>query len=188
MISIWKFTILRSVLKRKTDGTFVWNKGHQAPQRININFRQIDTEGSKQRYRIFFYADMDVGYSFIQIQKSCFFLFPRSGKKKTQHVFFYFPRKSSSVIHSDFDDVPIFFNKSCLCFFFPIFLVFFCFFSFPRKSSKVIHSFNFWSGKKKTNREIKKNSFFIHSFDNPQKFAKTNFSREIKKYGTFAYT
>ena len=34
----------------------------------------------------FIFADMDVGHSFIQIQKSCFF--PRSGKKKYKGVFF----------------------------------------------------------------------------------------------------
>ena len=31
----------------------------------------------------------------------------------------------------------------------------------------------------------KKNSFYIHSFDIPQKCEKTNYSGEMKKYGTF---
>ena len=97
----------------------------------------------------FFFADMDVGHSFIQIRKSCIF---------------FFPRKSSSVIQSDFDEVSFFFNKSCLYFFFPNFCVFFCFFSFPRKSSSVIHSFDFFGGKKKKQTGKKKTAFsFIHS-------------------------
>ena len=43
-------------------------------------------------------------------------------------------------------------------------------------------------GKKKNKPEIKKNGFFIHSFDIPQKCEKTNYSGEIKKYGTFGHT
>ena len=68
-------------------------------------------------------------------------------------------------------------------FFFSNLCVFFCFFSFPRKSSSVIHSFDFFGEKK--NKPEKKNSFFIHSFEIPKKCEKTNFSGEIKKYGTF---
>ena len=60
-------------------------------------FRGFDTKGIV----FFFYAGMDVGHSFIQIRKSCFF-FPAKRKKKIQLVFFFFPRKSSSVIHSEF--------------------------------------------------------------------------------------
>ena len=84
---------------------------------------------------------------------------------------FFFPRKSSSAIHSDFEEPPIFFNKNVLCFFLPHFCAFFCFFSFPRKSSHVIHSFDFQGRKKK--QPGKKNSFFIHSKNIPQKCAKT---------------
>ena len=111
----------------------------------------------------------------------------REAGKKNTAVFFFFPRKSSSVIQSDFDEVSFFFNKSCLYFFFPGILRVFLFFSFPRKSSSVIHSFDFFGGKKKNKPEKKKNSFFIHSFEIPQKCEKTNFSGEIKKYGTFVH-
>ena len=108
----------------------------------------------------FFYADKFVGHSFIQIRKSCFF-FPKPRKKKTRCVFF-FPRKSSSAIHSDFDEVLFFFNKSGLFFFVAYFACFFVFF-FSRTSSHVIHSFNFGGRKKKHNPEKKTAFSFIQS-------------------------
>ena len=51
----------------------------------------------------FFCAAKNVGHSFIQIQKSCVFFFPRyenCGQKKNTWCFFSFPRKSSLAIHS----------------------------------------------------------------------------------------
>ena len=66
-------------------------------------------------------------------------------------------------------------------FFLPNF-VFFCQFFFPGKvHMSFIHSI--FDAEKKTTR--KKNSFFIHSFDIPQKCTKTNLSGEIKKYANF---
>ena len=59
------------------------------------------------------------------------------------------------------------------------------YFFFPRKSLKSTHSLKFKSRKKNTALEKKKTTFSLtHSiFD--QKWQKFNFSREIKKYGTF---
>ena len=114
-----------------------------------------------------------------------FFFFPRSGKKKIQADFFYYG-KSSSVIHLDFEEIRFFCKIGCV-FFFPEFLCGFCVFFFPRKSSHVIHSFNFGGRKKKHNPE-KKNSFFIHSFDIPQKVHKNELFRGKKKYDTFGVT
>ena len=88
----------------------------------------------------FFSAGMDVGHSFIQIRKSCFF-FPRSGKKrkkKTQACFF-FPQEK--FIGHSFGILmnSIFFNKSWLYFFSPNFCVFLCLFFFS--PGKVHRSF-----------------------------------------------
>ena len=60
-----------------------------------------------------------------------------------------------------------------------------CVFFFPRKSSLAIHSFDFKAVFFFPAPEIKKNSFFIHSFEIHQKCTKKNFSGEIKKYDTF---
>ena len=128
--------------------------------------------GAIQRYRIFFYADKFVGHSFIQIRKSCFF-FPKA--KKKQDVFFSFRGK----VHRPF--IPIlmkssfFFNKSDLFFFLRILRVFLC--SFFSADKFTCHSFiQFWRPEKKKHNPEKKNSFFIHSIEIPQKCAKTNLS------------
>ena len=73
-----------------------------------------------------------------------------------------------------------FFNQSWLCLFVPVFL---CVFFYGQDRWSFIHSI--FEPEKKTTREKIKNSFFIHSFDIPQKCTKTIFSGEIKKYDTF---
>ena len=104
-------------------------------------------------------------------------------EKKIQAVFFLYG-KCSSVIHTDFEEIP-FFLQNWLCFYFLAFLCgFLCFFFHGKVHMSFIHSI-FEAGKK--TQTGKKNSFFIHSFDIPQKCAKTNFSGEIKKYGTLGY-
>ena len=127
----------------------------------------------------FFSAGMDVGHSFIQIRKSCFF-FPRSGKKKIQTCFFLFPRKSWSVIHSDFYGVPFFLTVVGCIFFFPQFCLFFvCFFLSTEKFT--CHSFIrsqscfFFPASEKI-----KNSIFIHSIDFSPKVHKNELFRGKK--------
>ena len=135
---------------------------------------------SNQRYRIFFSAGMDVGHSFIQIRKSCFF-FPRSGKnrKKKHKLVFFFPRKSSSVIHSDFWRTPIVFNKSWLCFFSRILV---CFFFLEKFTS---HSFIQIFGRKKKTQPGKKKQLFHSFIRNSSKMHKNELFRVKKKYDTF---
>ena len=116
----------------------------------------------------------------------CFFFreAEKSGKKKHKLVFF-FPGKVHRSFIRIFNDFLSFLIKNGCVFFFPKICVFFCVFFFPGKvHMPFIHSI-FGAEKKNTTREKKKNSFFIHSFDIPQKCTKTNFSGEIKKYGTF---
>ena len=115
-----------------------------------------------QRYRIFFSSRTWtlVIHSF-KSQNRVFF-FPRSGKKI--QLFFFFSR---GKVHRSFNHIlmkfPFFLIKVACIFFLPNFCVFFCFFSFPRKSSSVIHSFDFFGGKKKTNRKKKTAFSFIYS-------------------------
>merc|ERR1712035_57525 len=85
---------------------------------------------------------MDVGHSFIQIRKSCFFFFPRSGEKKNTDLFFFISQEKLIGHSFGFLWSPLFFNSSWLYFFFRSFVCFLCVFFFPRKSSHVIHSFD----------------------------------------------
>ena len=105
----------------------------------------------KQRYRIFFSAGMDVGHSFIQIRKSCFF-FRKRGKK----------------------------NKLIFCLFQKISVKFSVFFFCSRKSSLAIHSFDFKTVFFFFRAPEKKNSIFIHSFDFPLKVHKNELFRGKK--------
>ena len=106
----------------------------------------------KQRYRIFFSAGMDVGHSFIQIRKSCFF-FPKTRKKK----------------QVDFLSFPENFRQT------------FCFFFCSRKSSLAIHSFDFRTVFFFPAPEKKTAFSFIHSIF-LLKCTKTNFSGKKKRY------
>ena len=105
------------------------------------------------------------------------FFFPKP-KKKSGCVFF-FPRKSSSAIHSDFDEVLFFFLTKVGCFFFAYFGCFFVFFfSRGQVHMSFIHSI-LEAGKKNTTRKKKQ---LFHSFNrNPSKMRKNELIREIKK-------
>ena len=98
---------------------------------------------------VFFSREIDVGNSFIQIRKLCFFsrshIFGQ--KKKTRCIFFF-----RGKVHRPFIRIlrnPLFFLIKMCCVFFTSFLCVFLFFFFPRKSSHVIHSFDFQGRKKK---------------------------------------
>ena len=141
---------------------------------------------SNQRYRIFFFRGHG-RWSFIHSNpKIVFFFFSRSGKKKIQTCFFLFPRKSWSVIHSDFYGVPFFLTVVGCIFFSAVLSVFCVFFSFHGKvHMSFIHSiselFFFFPASEKI-----KNSIFIHSIDFSPKVHKNELFRGKKKYGTFA--
>ena len=126
---------------------------------------------------IFFYADKFIGHSFIQIRKSCLF-FPKpyfwSEKNK---MYFFFPRKSSSAIHSDFEEPPIFLIKMC-CVFSPSFLCVFLFFFSAEKFT--CHSFiRFSRSGKKTTREKKTAFSFIQKIS-PKSAQKRSYPGKTK--------
>ena len=113
---------------------------------------------------------MDVGHSFIQILKSCFFCEAEKTWKKTQACFF-FPGKVHRSFIRIFDGFLFFLIKVGCVFFFRDFGVFFCVFFFPGKVHKpFIHS-NFWAAKKNNPGKKKTAFLFIHSksFKNAQK-------------------
>ena len=146
-----------------------------------------------------FSAEKFTGHSFIRIQKSCFFFFPKSPKfwgKKKQLVFFCFRGKvdgwakleekkykrffsSTGIVYRLFIRIlrkSIFFWQIWLFFFFHFCVVFCVFFSTEKFTC---HSFiQFLVRKKKTPRE--KKSLFIHSFDIPSK-VHTNKLFRVKK-------
>ena len=106
---------------------------------------------------------MDVGHSFIQIRKSCFFFFRGAGKKNTD--LFFFISQEKLIGHSfGFLWSPLFLTVVGCIFFFRSFVCFLCVFFFPRKSSHVIHSFDlrvvfFFSGFGKNKKQ------YFHSFN-----------------------
>ena len=148
-------------------------------------------------------------FCLIKIQKIYDFFLPIEGAKVS---YFFFPRKSSPVIHSFKSQNAVFFSREAekkntsrffsitgkvhrsfiwilrksvfftklVVFFFPRIFVWFLFFFFHGKvHMSFIHSI-LEAGKKKHNPE-KKNSFFIHSFDIPQKVHKNELFRGNKK-------
>ena len=101
--------------------------------------------GVSQRYRIFSFPWKSSWaiHSFKSLNL-VFFFFPRSGKKKTHSVFFYFPVKVHTPFIQNWYHPPYFIKKFAV-FFFSRFLSCFCVFFFSCKSSHVIHSFDFRS-------------------------------------------
>ena len=115
---------------------------------------------SKATVNIFFCKHKK--WSFMHSNSKIVLFFLRNGK-----FYYFFCRKSLSVIQSDFNEVSFFYKKFwfsnfCVCSFF---------------QGKVEMSFHLVFG---AEQKSEKKSFFIHPFDIPQKFAKTNFSGEIK--------
>ena len=127
---------------------------------------------------IFFYADKFIGHSFIQIRKSClFFPKPYFWSEKNNKMYFFFPRKSSSAIHSDFEEPPIFLIKMC-CVFSPSFLCVFLFFFFRGKVHvSLIHSL-FKVGKK--NNPGKKPAFSFIQKISPKSAQKRSYPGKTK--------
>ena len=147
---------------------------------------------------IFISREKFTRHSLTRFERILVFLFPLFGKKNT-NCFIFFPRKSLQATHSKKIWYlqkkgqkkvlyAVFRNFSNFggVFFFPFFSQKFSVFFFPRKSLKSTHSLKFKEPEKKKYSTGKKKTTFslTHSiFD--QKWQKLNFSREIKKYGTF---
>ena len=132
----------------------------------------------------------------------CIFFFQKDGNKKIQLYFFisqekftfhslnfsggaYIKYKEESYI---FSEMP-FLTPFYVVFFFPEICIFFPCIFFSWKSLRLTHSlisnvciFLFPVSEKK------KYSVFTHSLDLVKNITKINFSREIKKYGTFGLT
>ena len=153
-----------------------------------------------QRYRILFFPRKSLcSLTHSNLGTSVFF-FPKRGKKNTVVFFFsqekftfhslnfsggaYIKNKEESYIFSEMQFVTSFY----VVFFFPRSVFFSLYFFFSSwKSLRLTHSlisnvciFLFPVSEKK------KYCVFTHSLDLVKNITKINFSREIKKYGTFA--
>ena len=152
---------------------------------------------------VFFYFRGKVdAHSLTQILEHLYFFFPKWWEKKIQLYFFisqekftfhslnfsggaYIKNKEESYI---FSEMP-FLTPFYVVFFFPRSVFFFPCIFFSWKSLRLTHSlisnvciFLFPVSEKK------KYSVFTHSLDLVKNITKINFSREIKKYGTFDNT
>ena len=157
--------------------------------------------GGDQRYRIFLFLGNSLHATHsLDLGGFCYIFFSTFWKKKIQTVFYFFPGKVCKPLTQKKSDICkkrskkryfmlIFRNFSNFrgVFFFPFFPKNFYVFFFSQEKFKI-HSLTQIQepGKKKIQHWKKKITTFslTHSiFD--QKWQKLNFSREIKKYGTF---
>ena len=146
-----------------------------------------------QRYRIFLFPwkSLSLTHS-LNFEQFCFFYFPTFGKKK-KHLFFFFssekfvshslatkaddPKNRPEKVKKRYLEVFFIFSRKILktvCFFFP-----------GKVYTSLTHSFS-KGGKKKKQHGKKKTPFLLTHSIFAKKWTKINFSREIKKYDTFA--
>ena len=146
--------------------------------------KRKNSDSTPAKGTVFFFPGNSLPPLTHSIFENFVFFFPQK-----KYKMFFFSRKSLKATHSPGAQIStkkgqkhVFFVifSHLGCFFFP---TFFCFF-FPRKSLHPTHSLNFGRPEKKTAVE-KKTQFSLTQSIFAQNVQKTNYSGEIKKYGTF---